>query len=185
MRQAIRSRCRPADHPATDRVCRTATRIGVLVVSSIALAAPSVAIAEVKYRSDCQVVDTTRLENFGHDGRPAQLSHFTCNITGGPMHGSFVTGTNIWDMSNGAGGMLLGSIAIAQCAGANVMYEVHDVTRHPQTREGKVVGWEASSWGVYKSATGTAAALAGKTFKSVVHYTGDRTFTIENIINED
>lgn len=185
MRQAIRSRCRPAVQPATDRVCRAAPWIGALVVSSIALAASSMAHAAVTYRCDCQVVDTTRLENFGHDGSPAQLSHFTCRITGGPLHGSFVTGTNIWDLSNGAGGVLLGSIAIAQRAGSNVMYEVHDGTRHQHTREGKVAGWEANSWGVYKSATGTAAALTGKTFTSAVRSTGPRTFVIDNIINED
>jgi hypothetical protein len=185
MRQAIRSRCRPALQPATDRVCRGASWIGVLVVSSIALAASSVARAEVTYHSDCQVVDTTRLANFGHDGSPAQLSHFTCHIIGGPLHGSFVTGTNIWDMSNGTGGVLLGSIAIAQRAGSNVLYEVHDGTRHQQTREGKVAGWGASSWGVYTSATGAAAALKGKTFTSVVHSTGPRTFTVENVINGD
>jgi len=163
------------------RLRGAAAWVGILA----ALAVPSVASAETRYRSDCQVVDTTRLESFGRNGQPAQLSHFTCRITGGPLHGSFVTGTNIWDMSNGAGGMLLGSIAIAQRAGSNVMYEVHDVTRKPQTRDGKVVGWEATSWGVYKSATGSAAHLAGKTFTSVVHYTSPRAFVIDNIVNED
>ena len=184
MLQLIRNRCRPADPPAMGRFRAAFAGAGGLVALA-ALAAPSISIAQITYRSDCQVVETTRLENFGHEGRPAQLSHFTCRIKGGPLHGSFVTGTNIWDVSDGAGGMLLGSIAIAQRAGSNVMYEVHDVSRRPQTREGRVVGWEATSWGIYKSATGTAAALAGKTFTSVVHYTGPRTFIIENIVNED
>ena len=184
MRHAIRLRCRPAGQPATHRFRRAA--VGVAFLAALAVwAAPSVAGDGGRYRSDCQVIDTTRLENFGPDGSPAQLSHFTCRIIGGPMHGSFVTGTNIWDVSDGAGGMLLGSIAIAQRAGSNVMYEVHDVSRNPQTRDGKVVGWEASSWGVYKAATGSAAQLVGKTFTSVVHYTGPRTFVIDNIINDD
>ncbi len=122
MRHTIRLRCRPADQPATGRLHRAAAGVGFLAALAL-WAAPSVASAEVKYRSECQVIDTTRLENFGHDGRPAQLSHFTCHITGGPLHGSFVTGTNIWDLSDGAGGTLLGSIAIAQRAGSSFVIE--------------------------------------------------------------
>lgn len=186
MRQANRLRARSADQPWTDRIWRATAWTAALLASLTTLGAPTIASAQVKYRSDCQVVDTNRLESFGHDGRPAQLSHFTCRITGGPLHGSSVTGTNIWDLSEGeTAGMLLGSIAIAQRAGMNVMYEVHDVTRHTQIRDGKAVGWTASSWGIYKSATGSAAYLAGKTFTSAVHYTGPGTFVIDNIIGED
>lgn len=187
MWRALRFRRQPADQPA-GTCMRNATNAAAclaLLVAFAAPAAPVVSGAEGRYRSDCEVVETTRLENFGHDGQPARLSHFTCRITGGPLHGSAVIGTNIWDMSGGVSGILLGSIAIAQRPGANVMYEVHDVNHHLQTRDGKVVGREATSWGVYKSATGSAAHLAGKTFTSAVHYTSPRTFIIENIIDED
>ncbi len=145
---------------------------------------PARAAAEVTYQSSCEVVDTARLESFGRDGQPAQVSHFSCRITGGPLDGAIVAGTNIWDMADKAGGTLLGSIAVAQRAGASVMYELRDVTRTLKTHNGHVVGWEAKSRGVYKAASGSAAALEGKTFNSIARFTGPRTYTISSTINE-
>lgn len=101
------------------------------------------------------------------------------------MDGASITGTNIWDLSDETSGVLLGSLAVAQRPGMSVMYEVYAGTRTLQTRDGKPAGWEASSWGIYKAALGSAAHLAGKTFTSVVRYSGPRTFTVENIISED
>ena len=156
----------------------------VLAVVLAALCTTPVAADEVKYHSDCQVIDTTRLEKFGRDGQAAQLSHFTCQITGGPLDGFVVTGTNIWDMDDGGTGALLGSIAVAQKAGSTVMYEVRDVTRSLKFTNGRVVGWEATSWGLYEAASGTAKPLVGKTFSSVARFTSPKTFTIENTIND-
>lgn len=148
-----------------------------------ALAVPALADSKVTYASDCRITDTVRLENFGPHGEAAELSHFSCRISGGPLHGAAVTGTNIWDTADEAGG-LLGSIAVAETPDARVMYEVHDVVRRAQTRDGRVVGWEATSWGIYKAASGSAAALAGRTFTSVVRFTGPRTYTIANTIHD-
>ena len=64
------------------------------------------------------------------------------------------------------------------------MYEVRDVTLNLTTGKNGAVGWQATSWGLYKAATGAAAALAGKTFTSVAHLTGPRTFTVENTIDD-
>ena len=149
-----------------------------------ALGMSPVAADEIRYRSNCQVTETTRLEKLGRDGQAAQLSHFTCHITGGPLDGSVVTGTNIWDTRDEGSGALLGSIAVVQKPGFSVMYEVHDVTRSPKFSHGRAVGWETTSWGIYKAASGSAAPLVGKTFSSVARFTGPRTFTIENTIND-
>lgn len=175
----IRSR-RPVRNPATRAIARALAWAGTCA----ALACPALAASQVTYSSSCQVTETTRLENFGRSGQAAELSHFSCRISGGPLDGAAVTGTNIWDMADEAGGKLLGSIAVAQRAGASVMYEVHDVVRRPQTSNGRVVGWEATSWGVYKAASGSAIPLVGRTFSSVARFTGPRTFTIDNTIDD-
>lgn len=180
MHHPTRACCGLTHSPVKRRMRGALALAGVLA----ALGMSPVAADEIKYRSDCQVIDTTRLEKFGHDGQAAQLSHFTCRITGGPLDGSVVTGTNIWDMGDEGGGALLGSIAVAQKAGSSVMYEVHDVTRSLKFSNGRVVGWEATSWGLYKAASGSAAPLVGKTFSSVARFTSPKTFTIENTIND-
>lgn len=180
MHHPTRAGCGLAHSPARQRMRGALALVGALA----ALCTSPVAADEIKYRSDCQVTDTTRLEKLGRDGRAAHLSHFTCHITGGPLDGSVVTGTNIWDMGDEGGGALLGSIAVAQKTGSSVMYEVHDVTRSLKFSNGRAVGWEATSWGIYKAASGSAAPLAGKTFSSVARFTSPRTFTIENTIND-
>lgn len=180
MHHPTRTGCGPARSPVKRRMRRALALAGVLA----ALGMSPVAADEVKYHSDCQVTDTTRLEKLGREGQDAHLSHFICHITGGPLDGSVVTGTNIWDMGDEGGRALLGSIAVAQKPGSSVMYEVHDVTRSPKYSNGHVVGWETTSWGIYKAASGSAAPLAGKTFSSVARFTSPRTFTIENTIND-
>lgn len=149
-----------------------------------ASAFPALAETGVTYTSTCKVTDTTRLENFGRHGEAAQLSHFNCRISGGPLDGAVVTGTNMWDMADEAGGSLLGSIAVAQRADTRVMYELRNVVRRPRISDGRVVGWEATSWGIYKAASGSAAALVGRTFSSVARFTSPGTFTIANTIDD-
>lgn len=152
-----------------------------------ALAACAIALpasAETHYRSDCRVVETTRMAHFGRKGEAAELSMFTCRIRGGPLHGFVVNGTNLWEIGGKSPNMLLGSMAVAQGPGASVVYEVYDVKRRPRRGNDDVKGWESTSWGVYKSASGAVAFLAGKTFTSVVRSTGTGTFSIDNTVNE-
>jgi hypothetical protein len=172
--------------PIPDRARKRLIRrvLAVAGILGVVAASPVVGSAETTYRSNCHVTDNIPLEGFGRDGKAARLSRFSCRIKGGPLDGAIVTGTNIWDMSDQAGGTLLGSIAIAQRKGASVMYEVRDVVRRVKTRDGRIVGWDATSQGVYTAASGSAAPLAGKTFRSVTRFSNPRTYTISSTIDD-
>jgi hypothetical protein len=166
--------------PITPAAIRTAL---ALAGGLLALGVPLSTVAGTHYHSDCRVVETTKLEHFGNEGQPAEMTHFTCGITGGPLDGFAVTGTNIWEPGSGGGRTLLGSLAVAQKAGSIVVYEVNRGAKKVQTSQDPV-RWESTSLGSYKSATGSAAPLAGKTFSSVARYTGPGTFTIDNTIDD-
>jgi hypothetical protein len=44
--------------------------------------------------------------------------------------------------------------------------------------------WEGTGRGTYKLATGTAAALAGRSFRTVAHPQGPGRFSIDTIVDE-
>lgn len=165
-------------------ITRGAIRTLVLAGALVALGAPLSSAAGTQYHSDCRVVDTTKLEHFGSQGQPAEMTHFTCRITGGMLDGFVVTGTNIWEPEKEGGRILVGSLAVAQKAGSTVVYEVNQGARKLQTSKGPSAGWESNSLGSYRLATGSAAPLAGKTFSSVARSTGPGTFTIDNTIDD-
>lgn len=150
----------------------------------VAVGAPPSTAADIRYHSDCRIVETGKLKQFGNQGQNAEITHFKCRITGGLLDGFAVTGTNIWEPDQRGGRTLLGSLAIGQKTGSTIVYEVHQGTRKRRTTRGRLVGWESTSLGSYRLATGSAASLAGKTFKSVARYSGPGTFTIDNTVND-
>jgi hypothetical protein len=154
-----------------------------LVGVVFALWGPLCAAAEMLYHYDCRVTGTGHIAGLGAKGQAAELSHFTCRITGGLLHGFVATGTNILDPHKG-GGRLLGSIVVAQKAGSALVYEVSEGTRRAKTIKGRVVGWESTGAGVYKSATGSAAPLEGKSFNSVVRSRSPGLFTIDVVVSD-
>jgi len=155
-----------------------------LVCAMAACSACTPACADIRYRCECQVVETTYLEHFGRQGQRAELSNFTCRIIGGPLNGFVVNGTNLWESAGKARGALLGSMAVAQGASSSVVYQSYDVKRRLRRGKDDAVRWEASSWGLYRTASGSVAFLAGKTFRSIARATGPGTFTIDNTIND-
>ena len=129
---------RAARQAARGRIASAAVGLACVLGAS---AAPLSTVAQVRYHSDCQVIDEMELERFGSDGEPAELSHFTCRISGGPLDGFAVNGTNIWELSGGRG-TLIGSFAVGQTANSTVAYEVQDVVRKQRAVQGRVIGRE-------------------------------------------
>jgi hypothetical protein len=157
------------------------TRV-TLCCALTALAAPLPA-AEIKHHYACHVTGTSAVDHLGGEGQTAELTHFMCQITGGLLNGFVATGTNILEPRKG-GARLVASIVVAQKAGSTVAYEVSEGTRRFKKSKGRVVGWESTGKGTFKSATGSAAALAGKSFTSVVKSGGPGAFTIEVLVSD-
>jgi hypothetical protein len=160
-------------------------RIGNAVALACALGAsvaPLATVAQTRYHSDCRVIGEMNLEHFGREGQPAELSHFTCRISGGPLDGFVVNGTNIWELRGGQGS-LIGSMAIAQKASSILVYEIQDVVRKQQTDQGRVIGRQGASHGIFKAGTGSAVSLVGKTFSSVARRTAPGRFSIDSVVD--
>lgn len=159
-------------------------RIRVTLLSVlVALAASLPAAAQMKHHYDCHVTGKSDVDHLGREGQSAELTHFMCDIKGGLLDGFVATGTNILEPQQG-GARLVGSIVVAQKAGSTVVYEVSEGTRRFKTSKGRVVGWESTGKGSFRTATGSAAALAGKSFRSVVRSGGPGAFTIEVVVGD-
>lgn len=132
---------------------------------------------------ECRVTDIESLAGLAPLSAAAELTRFTCRVRGGLLDGFVATGTNIWD-GKMQDGVLLGSLVVARKAGSVVVYEVTQVTRLAQPDDAADGQWEGRGAGVYKLGTGSAAALAGKSFRSVARSTGAGTFTIDTTVDD-
>lgn len=150
---------------------------------ALAVAAPATLAGGATSHFMCRVTSTSRLDHLGREGQPAELSQFTCRVRGGLLDGFVATGTNIWEPAK-TSAVLIGSIVVARKAEATVVYEVEQATRRLASADGRARGWEGAGRGTYKLATGSAAALAGKSFHSVARYERPGAFTIDATVNE-
>jgi len=132
---------------------------------------------------DCRVTEVEAMPRLGPQGKSAELTRFTCQVRGGLLDGFVATGTNIWGGKQ-QDGQLLGSMVVARKANSVVVYEVRQVTRQPRPRGAAGRDWEGRGSGVYKLATGTAAPLAGRSFRSVARSAGPRAFTIDTVASD-
>ena len=156
-------------------------RSAALFALVLALAAPVALAGGTTSHFTCRVTKTSQLDHLGRDGQPAELSQFTCRVRGGLLDGFVATGTNIWEPGKSRA-VLIGSIVVARKANAAVVYEVQQATRTFTEAAGPAARWEGAGRGTYKLATGPAAPLAGKSFRSIARYDGPGTFTIHATI---
>lgn len=156
---------------------------GFGALAPLALAAgvalPAIAAANTHSHFDCRVTSATRLDHLGREGQQAELSRFTCLVHGGLLDGFVASGTNIWEPGRQRD-VLLGSIVVAHKAAATVVYEVQQATRSATDGAGR----GGMGRGMYRLATGSAAPLAGRSFRSVAHSVGADAFTLEIFLDE-
>ena len=159
----------------------------IRAVAPIALAAltamPALAAANARSHFDCRVTSSTRLEHLGREGQPAELSEFICRVTGGLLDGFVATGTNIWEYGKDHD-ELIGSIVIVRKADSAVVYEVQHATRRMPPPQRRGAPREGTGYGLFKMATGSAAALAGKSFRSVARAGAAGTFTVDTVVGD-
>lgn len=150
---------------------------------ALAVVAPAALAGGVTSHFTCRVTAVSQLDRLGHDGQPAELSQFTCQVRGGLLDGFVATGTNIWEPGRDSA-VLIGSIVVARKGDAAVVYEVQQATRKLVRPQDPDHGWEGTGHGLYKLATGTAAPLAGKSFRSVARRQGAGAFSIDATLVE-
>ena len=105
-----------------------------------------------------------QLESIGdRDSHAIQVTRVNCRTDGGPLEGGLALMTNIWEYDQGTG-ILLSGDGLVRKPGAMVAFRYTAGTISLTMKDGAVTGWTASGKGVYTMATGSAVALAGKTF---------------------
>lgn len=126
---------------------------------------------------DCNTVGAAPLEQLDGEGHAVQVTQYTCRVTGGALDGFVTTATNIWEFHK-TSGKLLASSGIMRKPGAMLVFQA-DGMQELIMVDGRPGGWESVGTGVYKLATGTAAALAGRRFTFVARPSAAGTFSVE------
>jgi hypothetical protein len=158
-----------------------ASRVLTLVASLTlaTLSAMAVAQSAVIYKSTCQDVGMGAREPLGdRDGHAIAVGQYSCRNEGGIEDGSIMTGGIVWEWDKNAGIMLSGNGVIRK-PGALAVYQNSDGKIALTTTDGKVTGVTGTAKGVYKTASGSMAPLAGKSFNATFHSTGPGQFVIE------
>jgi hypothetical protein len=120
----------------------------------------------------CQSIGNTAPEPVGdREGHAIQVDMISCRIEGGAMAGGIVSGQDIWEW-DGTNAKMVSVTGLSRKPGASVAYELTDGTISLTMTDGKVTGWTATGKGRYPLATGSAAALTGKSFTFTAKPTG-------------
>jgi len=125
------------------------------------------------YRLACQAVGSSPPEPLGdREGHALTVGQVTCRVEGGPLDGAVQTGTGIWEW-NGPNGVVLSGMGVVRKPGATAVIQVMEGKAAVTVVDGKITGTALSGRAVYKIATGSAAALQGKTYSFTAATTGE------------
>jgi hypothetical protein len=137
------------------------------------------ATAETIGRLDCSVVGVTSQEPIGdRDGHRLTNVQFACFGADGPLKGAVYTGssTQEWD---GPQSTFLAAGGIYRVPGGLAVSQAIEGTSSAVMKDGKPIGNESSGKTRFKFASGTLAALAGKTARFETKPTGVGRFSLE------
>ena len=136
----------------------------------------------VTFKSTCQDVGMSGREPLGdREGHSITVGQYSCKNEGGVEDGSLMSGMVIWEWDRTAAVMLSGNGVIRK-PGAFAVYQNFEGKASLTVVDGKVTGLTGTSTGVYKTATGGMAPLAGKSFSSTFKSIGGGQFVIEATI---
>lgn len=131
------------------------------------------------YRLICNNVGNNAPEALGdREGHAISVSDYACRVEGSSSDGGLLTGRTIyeWDKTNAVG--LTGS-GVTRKPGATTSY-INTETKAALTMvDGKPAGVSGSGRGHYTMATGSAAALKGKSYSFTFKSTGPGQFVVD------
>jgi hypothetical protein len=151
-----------------------------VVCSALGLiSANGFALAETVGRYECSVVGAVSQEPIGdRDGHRLASIQYACFGVDGLLKGAVYTGTSIseWD---GSKGTYLSAGGIHRVAGGLAVGQLTEGTGSVVMKDGKPAGSESSGKALFKFASGTLAALSGKTARFETKPTGVGRFSLE------
>ncbi len=104
-------------------------------------------------------------------GHNIQVTRTTCRVEGGPLDGGLVAVNGTWEY-DGPNGALLSGDGVIRKSGALAAVRATAGTLVFTMKDGAPTGWTASGKGAFTMASGSAAALAGKTYSWTARPTG-------------
>jgi len=154
--------------------------IVIFVYSALSLiGASGFAVADTIGRYECNYVGTVSQEPIGdRDGHNLVSIQYSCFGVDGLLKGAVYTGNTVseWD---GPKGMYLLSSGTVRSPGALAVTQLLEGTASVVMKDGQPVGAEASGKAIFKFASGTLAALAGRNFNFVSKPIGFGRFDVE------
>lgn len=129
------------------------------------------------YRIHCQMPGTPSVEPMGAD-RALQTLNFVCNVEGGPMDGSIMTGSQLTDFT-GVNGKSTSGVGIIRKADGALVYETGEGGITLSMADGKVIGMTGAGKSTYKSAYGSLEPQAGKAYRWTGKTTGPLIFILD------
>ncbi|MEJ6022287.1 hypothetical protein [Ramlibacter sp. PS4R-6] len=118
----------------------------------------------------------------GREGQTFSVGNYVCNAESGPLEGATFTGSNIWHWNSGNATFVSGN-GVARKPGAQAVYETTTGKMKLLMNGNQVVGFEGEGKGIYRVATGSAAALEGKTVSYKFKSTGPGRFEVVSTVD--
>ncbi|MDM0106969.1 hypothetical protein QTH97_18630 [Variovorax sp. J22R24] len=135
------------------------------------------------FRSTCQNVGVATQEPLGdREGHMLSVGSYSCVSQGGFLDGAVTSGMNVWELDKGAGVAVTGN-GVTRKPGQLILYVVTDGSYSLTMADGKVTGFTGIAKGVYKLATGPAAALSGKAYTARFRSIERGQFVIETTVD--
>jgi len=159
------------------------TRWAALIVAAALCTGAMAQQGPAPMKSICQGIGTAPPEPVGdREGHTFTVGHYSCQTQGGPFDGAISTGMTIWESDKGKSVALSGNGTIRR-PGLSIVYVLTEASNALTMADGKVTGFSGNARGVYKIASGSAAALAGKTFTSTFRSVAGGQFVIETTVD--
>ena len=144
-----------------------------------AIATGSLARADTIARYECAVVGLPSPEPIGDRPDHNLLTvEYSCVGVDGLLKGAVYTASNTVEWDGPKGTFLVGT-GIHRIPGGRAVMQMTEGTASVVMKDGKPVGNETSGKGIIKFASGTFAALSGKTVKFVTTPVNPIRFTVE------
>jgi hypothetical protein len=127
----------------------------------------------------CQNIGRPSIEQFGAEaGQSLQEVSFSCSVSDGLLKGGAMTATFLWLIQGTDRTLLSGQGAVRSPDGI-LVFQHQEGKFKIEMKDGKPSGWSASGRGRYVAASGAAAAVNGKTYRSKASPTGPMSYVVE------
>lgn len=157
----------------------TRTILGAAALALVTATFSAMAQAPLTQKAVCVFVGVGAMEPIGdRAGHGLRVSPYSCLVENGPMEGAVMTGSNIYEW-DGPKAVVLSGDGVGRKPGSITSFKVTEGATALTMTDGKVTGFAGSGKGVVNLASGSAAALKGKTYSYTARSISPVQFVIE------